>query len=298
MEPRREPPPWLPAVSTPAPPAVPEPPAAAGGPPPKPRPTFTWQRLTRTRRGAAGLAIGTAAVLLWPFSGWSLIPWLVGIGVLVLLRLLRLDGLLRGWVFHLGGVVVVVGLMYSTDPWAWALAASIGVLLAGLLQLPWWRLAAVGAAMCVVSGVGFGITSYHTAQVQREIESHAGDQLRSQLGESRPGRILPALLQAVAENDPDPVCRLVLPGAETALLVAAGTTDCPSAVGVLHGRAPAGTDVDTTTLPQPRAVAGGWEVDACQTAWATAAGRGVGVIAIGQTDPAVQRYNITGFKPC
>ena len=298
MEPRRDPPPWLPAVSTPVPPAVAEPPAPSGGPPSKPRPTFTWQRLTRSRRGAAGLAIGTAAVLLWPFSGWSLIPWLVGIGVLVLLRLLRLDGLLRGWVFHLGGVVVVVGVMYSTDPWAWALAASIGVLLAGLLQLPWWRLAAVGAALCVVSGVVFGISGYHTAQVQREIESHAGDQLRSRLGESRPGRVLPALLQAVAENDPDPVCRLVLPAAETALLTAAGTTDCPAAVAVLHGRAPAGSDVDTTTLPQPRVVAGGWEVDACPTAWATAAGRGVGVIAIGQTDPAVQRYDVTGFKPC
>ena len=158
------------------------------------------------------LAIGTAAVLLWPFSGWSLIPWLVGIGVLVLLRLLRLDGLLRGWVFHLGGVVVVVGLMYSTDPWAWALAASIGVLLAGLLQLPWWRLAAVGAAMCVVSGVGFGITSYHTAQVQREIESHAGDQLRSRLGESRSGRILPALLQALDVEPGTPVQPGGLPG--------------------------------------------------------------------------------------
>jgi hypothetical protein len=298
MEPRRDPPPWLPAVAAPAQPAVPEPTRAAGGPAPKPRPTFTWQRLTRSRRGAAGLAIGTAAVLLWPFSGWSLIPWLVGIGVLVLLRLLRLDGLLRGWVFHLGGVVVVVGLMYSTDPWAWALAASIGVLLAGLLQLPWWRLAAVGAVMCVVSGVGFGISNYHTAQVQRQIESHAGDQLRSQLGESRPGRILPALLQAVAENDPDPVCRLVLPAAETALLAAVGTTDCPAAVGVLHGRAPAGADGDRTSLPQPKAVAGGWEVDACQTGWAAAAGRGVGVIAIGQTDPAVQRYNVIGFRPC
>ena len=104
-------------------------------------------------------------------------------------------------------------------------------------------------------------------------------------GRADPGGSCPPLLQAVAENDPDPVCRLVLPGAETALLVAAGTTDCPSAVGVLHGRAPAGTDVDTTTLPQPRAVAGGWEVDACQTAWATAAGRRVGVIAIGADRP-------------
>ena len=53
---------------------------AARSPPAAPRPSFTWQRLTRTRRGAAGLAIGSAALLLWPFSGWSGIPWLVGLG--------------------------------------------------------------------------------------------------------------------------------------------------------------------------------------------------------------------------
>ena len=124
MEPRPDPPPWLPP---PLLPAARTPARACGSAPP----SFPWQRLTRTRRGAAGLAIGSAALLLWPFSGWSWIPWLVGLGVLILLRLLRLDGLLRGWVWHVGGVVVVAGLMYSTGPWAWALAASIGVLVAG-----------------------------------------------------------------------------------------------------------------------------------------------------------------------
>src|SRR6185503_966180 len=156
MEPRPEPPPWLPVTHTP--------------PPTPPRPSFTWQRLTRTRRGAAGLAIGSAALLLWPFSGWSWIPWLIGLGVLVLLRLLRLDGLLRGWIWHLGGLVVVAGLMYSTSPWAWAFAASIGVLVAGLLQLPWWRLAAVGVVMCAVSGVGFVIATYQTQQEKAAAE--------------------------------------------------------------------------------------------------------------------------------
>src|SRR5690242_4126817 len=104
MEPRPEPPPWLPVTRTPpAPPAVPPAADAAGAPPPgaragagaprsgalrraegstegappPSRPSFTWQRLTRTRRGAAGLAIGSAALLLWPFAGWSAIPWLV-----------------------------------------------------------------------------------------------------------------------------------------------------------------------------------------------------------------------------
>ena len=107
-------------------------PAPRRRPQPRRARPFTWQRLTRTRRGAAGLAIGSAALLLWPFAGWSGSRGWSGSGVLVLLRLLRLDGLLRGWVWHLGGLVVVAGLMYSTGPWAWALAASIGVLVAGL----------------------------------------------------------------------------------------------------------------------------------------------------------------------
>ncbi len=106
--------PRTPAVA----PGHPHPAPAAQRPPAPPvdAARFTWQRLTRTRRGAAGLAIGSAALLLWPFAGVVGIPWLVGLGVLLLLRLLRLDGLLRGWDVHLGGLVVVVGLMFSTGP--------------------------------------------------------------------------------------------------------------------------------------------------------------------------------------
>ena len=159
MEPRPDPPPWLgPAVPASCCPPVARGPRPAKLPDPPRRPSRGGA--TRSARGAAGLAIAAAALLLWPFSGWSWIPWVVGLGVLVVLRFLRLDGLLRGWVWHVGGIVVVAGLMYSTGPWAWALAASIGVLLAGLLQLPWWRLAAVGAVMCAVSGVGFGFSTY------------------------------------------------------------------------------------------------------------------------------------------
>src|SRR5687768_13444793 len=102
------------------PPAGVAPPATwspVGGPAPPPQ-RHSWRRLTRSRRGAAGLAIGAAALLLWPFAGWSPWPWLAGVGALVLLRLLRLDGLLRGWVWHVGGLVVVVGLMIlSENPW-------------------------------------------------------------------------------------------------------------------------------------------------------------------------------------
>jgi hypothetical protein len=292
MEPDRTTPPWLPAERPPSPPPV------VPDPPSEEPPARRWRTLTRSPRGAAGLAIAAAALLLWPFSGWSWIPWLVGIALLVVLRLLRLDGLLRGWVLHLGGVVVVAGLMYSTGPWAWALAGSIGVLLAGLVQLPMWKLAAVGAVLCVISGVGFGWTSYRTAEQQREIESHVGDPMRSALGEGQPGRVLPALLQAITIDDVDPMCRLLTQPAEEAVLAATRAPDCAAAVGILHQRVPSGTTVNERTLPQPVLVSGGWSVNACSTPWATAAGPELGIVLITQKDPAVKRFVASGFARC
>jgi hypothetical protein len=298
MEPRPDPPPWLPVARTPAPPpAVPDP------PPTPPRPSFTWQRLTRTRRGAAGLAIGSAALLLWPFSGWSVIPWLVGLGGLILLRLLRLDGLLRGWVWHLGGLVVVAGLMYSTGPWAWALAASIGVLVAGLLQLPWWRLAAVGVVMCAVSGVGFGISTYQADQQHEAEYAQGGDIVRAEIAEKRTN-VLPALLQSFGTSapDPQPLCRVVTPAALAQLQGQIGGQTCNDVVGGLYARRPAGSPirVDPGSLPKPapdpdvsRMV-----IDACATPWATTAGSAVGRIHIQQVSPSLQTYVVAAFSPC
>jgi hypothetical protein len=244
------------------------------------------------------MATIAAALLLWPFAGLSWIPWLVGLGALVVLRLLRLDGILRGWDLPLAGLVVVIGLMVSTAPWAWALAASIGVLIAGLAQLPWWRLAAVGAAFCLITGVGYGISTFQTAEVQRQIEAHAGDPLRMQLGETRPARVLPAMLHALAQSDADPICRLLTPEAEAQLLAGMQAPDCSAAVDMLHDRAPTGPSVDEKTLPQPQPTAGGWTVDGCRTTWGQAVGPGLGRITIAQTAPSVRRFAVTGFSPC
>ncbi|QYN35687.1 hypothetical protein K1T35_46660 [Pseudonocardia sp. DSM 110487] len=276
---------------------VPPGPASGNGPRP-PRPRFDWRRFSRSPRGAAGLAVMAAALLLWPFAGFSWIPWLIGIAALVVLRLLRLDGLLRGWDIPLAGLAVVVGLMVSTGPWAWALAASIGVLLAGLAQLPWWRLAAVGAVLCVVSGIGFGL-SFHQDRVELEqTQARAGDPMRVQLGETRAARVLPALLSAVQQDDAAPVCRLLTPQAEAQLIGAVRTASCPDAVAELHRRASGAPGQDEKSLPQPQPSADGWVVDACSTAWSSAAGRELGRILIMQTDPSVQRFAVRGFAPC
>jgi hypothetical protein len=296
MEPRREPElPWLPATR---PGPVPPPGAHGPAPSPVPGPRFDWRRILRSPRGAACLAVVAAALLLWPFAGFSWIPWLIGLGALVVLRLLRLEGLLRGWDLPLAGVVVVIGLMVSTSPWAWALAASIGVLLAGLTQLPWWRLAAVGAVLCVVSGIGFGVSAHQERIDLEQMQAQAGNSLRVQLGETRPARVLPALLTAVEQDDADPVCRLLTPEAEAQLLGVVQAESCPEAVAELHRRAGGEPVPDEEALPAPRVTANSWIVDACSTAWGRAAGRDLGRIVIAQADPAVQRFAVSGFSAC
>jgi hypothetical protein len=244
------------------------------------------------------VALLAAALLLWPFSGLSWIPWLIGLGALIVLRILRLDGPLRGWDLPLAGLAVVIGLMMSTGPWAWALAASIGVLLAGLAQLPWWRLAAVGAVLCVISGAGYGISSMRSAEFERQIQAHAGDQLRAAMGVARAELVLPTMLTAVESEDEQSICRMLTPQAEAQLLAATATPDCTAAVSEMHRKSAGALDVDADLLPRPTTAPGGWTVDGCTTPWAVAAGPQLGRVSIEQTDPSVQRFAVTGFAPC
>jgi hypothetical protein len=258
-----------------------------------------WRRLTRSRRGAAGLAIVAAALLLWPFAGWFWIPWLAGLVVLVLIGLLRLDRLLGDWAWHVGGLAVVAGLMLRTGPWDWALAASIGVLLAGLVQLPWWRLAAVGAVLCVMSGTGWGMDRVRVAQEGAAQQAQAQAQSYDLNQMSRPTRALPVLLRAVGRNDPTPVCSgLMSEAARASFATAVGTPDCPAAVQALAakvedpaayglGRAPSSTTGDVLT------------VDACRLSWAPGVTPGpqLGVFTVGRAGSA-STYVVTGFRAC
>jgi hypothetical protein len=262
----------------------------------RPPRTPLWKRLTRTRRGAAGIGVLAAALLLWPFSGLSWIPWLVGLAVLVLLAVLRLDRVLHGYTWHVAGLAVVAGLMVSTSPWAWALAASLGVLLAGLLRLPAWRLAAVGAVLCLVSGVAFGFASYQAREEARAENTRAGDPLRQVVGEAEPSVILPIMIQAVADDDADPICRLLTAEAAAQLLAATATPDCSSAVTALHLRVTA--DDGGEEADAPIAIGGELRVDACDSAWAATAGEALGQVRIVRTASGLERYAVAGFAPC
>ena len=48
----------------------------------------------------AGLVLLAAIGLLWPFADWSWWPIVAGLGVLIVLYLLRLDRLPRSWTFR------------------------------------------------------------------------------------------------------------------------------------------------------------------------------------------------------
>lgn len=294
-EPRRTPGdlpvPWMPST----PPVVPEPP-----PPPPPSPGHrVWTRLTRTARGAAGLGTGAAALLLWPFSGWSLLPWLAGVAVLVLLALLRLDRLLSGWVWHLAGLVVVAGLMVSTSPWAWALAASIGVLVAGLLRLPEWRLAVVGAALCVASGAAYTLVNVQDAREQRLAAERTSAENFALIGERSPERVLPALLEGIGQGDSTAICGLLDAPARDAFIRTAAAPDCRSAVIAVQraaGTPPAYDDLAATTVRE----GAGWLTDACATVWAQPplGGPQLGRIEIRESDRPGRTYFVAGFRPC
>jgi hypothetical protein len=197
------------------------------------------------------------------------------------------------------GLAVVVGLMLRTGPWDWALAASLGVLLAGLVQLPWWRLAAVGAVLCVLSGVGWGSERYRLAQEEAVREAQTSLQNRGQIRVARANLVLQVLLSSVGRGDVGPVCdSLLAEPARAPFAAAVAAPDCAAAVRSLaaqvddppayaRGRAPSTAAGDTLT------------VDACRISWSGGATPGpqLGVLTVGRVASEVT-YVVTAFRAC
>jgi hypothetical protein len=273
----------------------PLPPVPPWRPPPTDPAPRRVRRLTRSVRGAAGLGILAAALLLWPFAGFTWIPWAAGLIVLALLAVLRLDRFLRGWAGHVAGAVAVGGLMLSTGPWDWALAASIGVLLAGLARLPAWRLAAVGAVLCVLAGVGWGVDRYRDAQAQEALARQHSAESFSLMGEAKPERVLPALLEGIGQDDVTGVCGLLAEPARATFVQAAGAADCPAAVARFHTALPTVPPLRNLDAPVAGAV-----VDGCRTPWARPGlgGPALGVVEISQAAPPGRTWFVSGFRPC
>lgn len=266
-------------------------------------PWAPWRRLRpRTVRGATALGLAGAAILLLPFlddPGRWWVPVGLGFGTLVLLALLRLDRLLQGWAPHVAGVVLVAALVNGTreNPWAWALALSVGVIVAGALLLPRWTVLAAGVVLLVVSGVGYSFRSAEIRQDQARVDAQAGAQFRTDLGVARPQLALVSLDTGVALSNPARVCRLVQPAALDQLRAATGAAGCEDAVAVLHGRMPAGAQV---TVPDRRpdpevAVGSTTAVDACGSAWGAAAPQ-LGGVVLTRTTPTT--FQVSSFTPC
>lgn len=262
-------------------------------------PQTPWGRLTRTPRGAVGVGIIAAALLLWPFSGLSWIPWLAGLVVLVLLAVLRLDRVLSGWVWHVAGLAVVAGLMVSTTPWAWALAASIGVLVAGLLRLPRWQVAAVGAVLCVVSGTAFALAARESREEAAAAATARNEADQGLYGAQRPQGVLPLVLGRIAADSPGAVCdNLLARSQHSGFAASVAAPDCAAAVSALSAQVTDRrdyADADAPTREQGADVV----VDACTLSWGGAppAGPQIGVLTVGRA-PNGPSYVITGFSPC
>ncbi|MEQ3552213.1 hypothetical protein WIS52_17205 [Pseudonocardia nematodicida] len=265
-----------------------------------------WRKLRpRTVRGATALGIVGAALLLFPFlddpDRWW-VPVGLGFGTLVLLALLRLDRMLAGWAPHVAGLVLVGALVHGTarNPWAWGLALAAGVVVAGLLLLPRWKVLAVGTALLVLAGAGYTFRSVEIREQQAQLDAQAGAQFRTALGVDRPQLALVSLDTGVAGPNPARVCRLAQDGAIDQLRTATGAATCEDAVAVLHARMPAGAEVTSPDRePDPVVAPGGTTtVDGCGTAWGAAAGAELGRIVLARTEAANPTFQVRSFAPC
>lgn len=248
----------------------------------------------------AGLVLLAAALLLWPFAAWSWWPVLVGFGVLVALYLLRLDRLLFGWAPHLAGFVVVVLMAARSDPWAWGLAAGIGVLGVGFTRLPEVRVLVVGAVLAAVFALGYGLVHFRTTE-QRQAEQRATDQRTSQaMSAVQPGYVVPFLAAYLAAGDSATVCPMLQPPADVQFAAAFAARDCAGAVQAFAAQVPDKAAYRSAKLA-PTAITRTGDtaiVDGCRARWTRpTAGPALGVFELTryqQTD----RFLITGYRVC
>jgi len=252
-------------------------------------------------RVLAGLILLAAIGLLWPFADWSWWPIVAGLGVLVLLYLLRLDRLLLGWAPHLAGLVVVVLMAARSDPWAWGLAAGIAVTGVGLSRLPDRRVAIVGGGLVLVFGLAYGVAHYRTAAQRQTEQAQADAQYLSSRSALRPELLMFTVTQDIAVGEDVRLCSLLGSPAGAQFAASAGAPDCAAAVHQLRAQV-----VDQNAYRSPRLPTGSIvkqgdtaTVDGCRASWpsaATAPGPLPGQFTMRRFDQ--DRYLVTGYTPC
>jgi hypothetical protein len=255
-------------------------------------------------RVLAGLILVAAVLLLWPFAAWSWWPVVIGLGVLVLLYLLRLDRLLFGWAPHLAGLVVVVLMAARSDAWAWGLAAGLAVLGAGFVRLPAARLLVVGAVLSLVCGAGYGFTHYQSA-AQRHANQVAQDHLYVRSRSAVPaGAVVARLSEDIATGQDLQACGLLGPTGGTQFAQAAGAPDCRSAVAALRARVTDPGRYGQPTLPrgsvvhQPDATV---TVSGCAASWSGSEpppGPLLGTFHLTKLTGSDNGYLVDTYTPC
>lgn len=269
----------------------------------------------RPLRVVVGVAIAVAIGLLWPFSNWNWWPVVTGLGVLVLLYLLRLNWLLLGWAPHLAGLVSVTLLLGRTGPWVWGFAAGLGLLGYGLVRLPDRRLVAVGAALTVVFGIGYTVSQYRTdAEVAQEGARTSAQQAANVMATSAE-LLVPSFTNSLAGGDSRTMCDLLGPTAAAQFAVAHAAPDCAGAVAAMTAQISNPGAYRSASLPPGSIVKrpDGATVDACRARW-RAGGGGAATAAMGtQTaapGPELGRFElrrfpgradaflVSGYAPC
>jgi hypothetical protein len=232
-------------------------------------------------RVLAGVPLVGAGLLLWPFADWSPWPAAVGVGLLAVLHLTRLDRLLFGWAPHLAGLLVVVLLAGRSDAWAWGLVTGLGVLGVGLVRLPRRALAAVGAVLALACGTGYGVAHYRTErQRQAERAEAAAAEATNVVA------IAPELLvTALTGGDPGSACVLLGSPAAGQLAAARHAPSCTAALAGTGAPATTGRGVVTRNADHTATVA------ACR------AGTGLGTFRMRQFAGG-DRYVVIGYAPC
>lgn len=258
----------------------------------------------RSARWLAGAGIAVTAALLWPFAGWSGWPILAGLGAMVVLYLLRVDRLLRGWAPHLAGLLTVFLLVAHTGPWAWGLALGLAVLGAGLVRLPRWRLLTVGLVLTLGFGVGYAVTEYHAAAARDRQAEQARAAGVADVMAIAPRLVLPGLLTRVATDDAAGACAALTPPAKRDFAAAVRAPDCEAAVHqlarqVTDPRAYVQPDLpDDAVTEHPGGTA---TVDGCRASWTTsgsAPGPRLGRFELRRSAENPGRYLIVGYAPC
>jgi hypothetical protein len=248
-----------------------------------------------------------AVGLLWPFADWSWWPIVAGLGVLVLLYLLRLDRLLFGWAPHLAGLVSAVLLAARSDPWAWGLAAGIAVLGAGLVRLPERRLLLVGGALVLVFGVAYGVVHYRSAEQAHAEQAQAAARQATSVTAIAPELLARVLARGIATGDGRTTCDLLGAPAGDQLAASVGARGCADAVRALSARISDARAYASPRLPLAALVkrpgAGGQPgtatLDGCQASWSSSAdpGPALGRYTLRQYQDS-DRYLVVGFAPC